>query len=294
MEGIQRLNRRGTPDCPLSVSYFAPSLIREDPSFIQSSSWLEITLVQRGQVEVRTGGVERILGPGDIHILRPYDLYTFRTMTMDTRYVHMGIGRELLALPEGHFFQEGFVRPLWEGELDLPRLFRPGDEGYDDLFRELSRVSMEREGEPGYTPELFSVAVAVCTRLMSCRVPVKQAGKHVNAPEDIVRRCVDFMRENYARKFTLEELAHQVHLHPNYLCGLFKRYTGISVFEHLTRYRLRRATRLLSDTGLPVSQVAEQCGFPNASFFTLKFRQRHGCSPTEYRRRFASPAVPME
>ena len=294
MEVIHRRVRQSTPDCPLYVLDYAPAYVREDPSFIQSTDRLVITLMYRGQVEVSVGGTVRILDPGDIYIIRPHDPHTFRTMTMDTRYVTLGIGRELLALPEGHFFQEGFVRPLWEGKLDLPRLFRPGDEGYDDLFRELSRVDMEQEGKPGYAAQLFSIVIAVCTRLMSCCVPAKEPRKHTNAPEDIVRRCVEYINENYARKLALEELAAHVHLHPNYLCGLFKRHTGISVFEHLNRYRLRRASRLLSNTGLPISQVAEQCGFPNASFFALKFRQRHGCSPTEYRQRFATPAIPLE
>lgn len=293
MEVVRSLVRQGTPDCPLTVFYFEPYKVRETPEYTQISARLEITLMHRGQVEVRTGGTVRILGPGDIHILRPHDLYTFRTMTMDTRYVHLQIDRELLALSEGHFFQEGFVRPLWEGRLDLPRLFRPGDEGYDDLFRTLSRVDVEQEGRPGYTAQLYSVAVSVCARLMSCCVPVDQTGKKMNTTEDIIRRCVEYMNGNFDRKLTLDEIAHQVHLHPNYLCALFKGYTGISMFEHLTRYRFRKAQRLLHSTGLPVGEIAQRCGFQSANFFTLKFRQRHGCSPTEYRRRFAGPVVPI-
>lgn len=283
-----------TPEFPLSVSYYTPSVIRQTPHYIQSSERLQITLMYRGQVEVQVKGKVYVLGAGDIHVIRPHELFTFRTALADTRYVHLAISQQLISLPRGHFFQERFVRPLWDGELDIPGLFRTGDEGYDDLYRELSRVEAERENTPEYAAQMFAVVMAVCSRIMSCCVPVRPEEKSMNTTENIVRCCVEYINENFHRKLTLGEIAGQVHLHPNYLCAVFKKCTGISVLEHLTRRRFQRATQLLRGTSLPVNQVAEKCGFQSAAFFALKFRQRYDCTPTEYRRRFVTPTVSVD
>lgn len=289
MELITSMIRPGTPDFPLSVSYFAPSAI--SAPYSQSSDTLKIVLMHSGQVEARTRGKSQNLSPGDICIIRPHDLYMLHTVTLDTRYVYLKISQALISLPAGHFFQEGFVRPLWAGELELPFLIRPGDALYDDLFRLLSQVDVQQEGSPGYTARLFSVVMSVCAALMPACAPAKKA---MNTKESIVQRCMQYMNENFARKLTLQEIADQVHLHPNYLCALFKSYTGISLFEHLTHYRFRSSAGLLRSTGLPIRQIAERCGFQSAGFFSLKFREYYGYSPSAYRKQFAPPPVHSE
>ena len=289
MQPITSITRNATPDFPLTVSYFAPSGIEREPYF-RSSDHLKIALIRQGQVEVRTRGASCTLSAGDICVIRPHDFFMFHTLTMDTRYVFLQIRQSLIALPEGHFFQEHFVRPLWAGMLDVPFLIRPGNETYDELFRLLDQIEVSKEGSPGYTAKLFAVVVSICTALMPVSAPAK---KPMNTKENVVQQCMEYISEHFQQKITLREIADQVHLHPNYLCALFKSYTGVSLFEHLTRYRFRMAAGLLRSTGLPVHEIAEECGFQNAGFFTMQFRRHYGSSPSAYRKQFAAPPVHM-
>ena len=103
----------------------------------------------------------------------------------------------------------------------------------------------------------------------------------------MVYLCLEYIKNNYTQKLTLQELAELVHLQPNYLCAVFKARTGRTIFEHITRYRCSWAAKLLRSTPLPVNQIAERCGFPSISFFTRKFTALHGWSPTAYRKQFA-------
>jgi two-component system response regulator YesN len=79
-------------------------------------------------------------------------------------------------------------------------------------------------------------------------------------------------------------LAAHVHLHPNYLCALFKEHTGERIFDYLTRVRVDTAAAILRREDISVSRLAEQTGFPSESLFYQKFRQQMGMSPKAYRR----------
>ena len=287
MGEIHSYYRKGTPDFPLDIAYYSPALIRQIPGYSESSSKMTVTWMQAGQVEMRVGGKSHIILPGDIFIFLPYEIYTFRTMTMDTRYISMEISLELIAMPPEHFFQREFVEPLWKGLLRVPRWIRPEDPGYEDMYRHLRRLDVRKEGGGSYTAELYSVVVGFCTALLPLCTRIQPEERTDRAEEDVVYRCLEYIKNNYSQKLTLGELAEQVHLQPNYLCTVFKARTGRSLFEHITRYRCSWAAKLLRSTKLPVNQIAERCGFPSVSFFTRKFTALHGGSPTAYRKQFA-------
>ena len=287
MGEVRSFYRKGTSDCPVDVAYFAPSVLRDIPGYSESSSKMTVTLMEAGQVEMRVSGKTHIIRGGDIFIFLPYEIYTFRTMTMDTRYVSVELDLDMITMLPTHFFQKQFVEPLRKGILQVPRWIRPGDPGYGAMQRELSRLDVNREGTDDYTAELFAAVIGFCAALMPHCTLANQKEQPVKPDEDVVYLCLEYIKNNYTQKLTLQELAELVHLQPNYLCAVFKARTGRTIFEHITRYRCSWAAKLLRSTPLPVNQIAERCGFPSISFFTRKFTALHGWSPTAYRKQFA-------
>lgn len=287
MEKVHSYYRHSSPDCPLTVSYYAPVSVATEPYYPQSNDGLSITYMQSGQVEIFTKGHSHILSEGDIFILPPRQLHTFRTMTMDTRYVFLSVLPQLLALPEEHFFQRDFVTPLFAGQLQIPDLIPPSDPLHPQLLAFLQVLDQKKEGTVEYTAQLFAAVVSICACLMPRCTPVSPK-EAMDRQEDTTLACLEYIRKHYSEKVTLQELADHVHLHPNYLCALFKEQTGKTVFDYLDRYRIRRAARLLSSTSLPVSRIAENCGFGSVSFFSRKFRALLGMSPLQYRKLYAA------
>ena len=287
MGEVRSFYRKGTAECPVDVAYYSPAFIREIPGYSESSSKMTVTLMYAGQVEMRVSGKTHIIRGGDIFIFLPYEIYTFRTMTMDTRYVAVEIGLDMITMQPGHFFQKQFVEPLRKGILQVPRWIRLGDPGYGAMHRELSRLDVDKEGTEGYTAELFAAVMGFCAALMPYCTLETRKERTARPDEDVVYLCLEYIKNNYSQKLTLQELAELVHLQPNYLCAVFKARTGRTVFEHITRYRCSWAAKLLRSTKLPVNQIAERCGFPSVSFFTRKFTALHGGAPTDYRKRFA-------
>ncbi len=103
-----------------------------------------------------------------------------------------------------------------------------------------------------------------------------------------VLRVVKFLRENYMRKIMLEEVAAAVCLSPNYLSHLVKRELGKSFLDLLTAMRMDAARPLLLGTSQRVSEIAIRVGFEDEAYFSRRFRQLEGCTPTEFRAQHAS------
>lgn len=90
--------------------------------------------------------------------------------------------------------------------------------------------------------------------------------------------------ERHACDCTLDDLAHHLHLSPNYASALLKRQTGRTFMQLVQESRLTRAAALL-DTGATAEAAAREVGYANMSFFYKKFAERYGCTPAAYCRR---------
>lgn len=90
--------------------------------------------------------------------------------------------------------------------------------------------------------------------------------------------------ERHACDCTLDDLAHHLHLSPNYASALLKRQTGRTFMQLVQESRLTRAAALL-DTGATAEAAAREVGYANMSFFYKKFAERYDCTPAAYRRR---------
>ena len=57
----------------------------------------------------------------------------------------------------------------------------------------------------------------------------------------------------------------------------------MTVTDYINRTRVDRATAMLAKTSLSVQEIAERCGFSDASYFTRIFRKLNDMTPNEYR-----------
>jgi len=92
-----------------------------------------------------------------------------------------------------------------------------------------------------------------------------------------------FLRANFEKPITLSDGAEAVGLTTTYLAHLVKKETGRTFLELLTERRLDRAKELIVHTALPISKIAESVGFTDFAYFTRRFKQLTGSSPSRYR-----------
>lgn len=100
-----------------------------------------------------------------------------------------------------------------------------------------------------------------------------------------VRDSIIYMEDHYNQNISLEEICMEISISKNYFCYLFKRETGMSLWNYLTVIRLNHGKALLEKTDLKSYEIALQVGYDNPSYFSKLFKKYEGMTPNEYRKK---------
>ena len=101
--------------------------------------------------------------------------------------------------------------------------------------------------------------------------------------EDAFNRALDYLNKNYAENITLDVLADYAGFSRYTLSRMFSRHTGATFIQYLNARRVDMAAEMLSQSDLPVPQVALRVGFGSIATFNRVFRTQKGCTPSQYR-----------
>jgi len=104
-----------------------------------------------------------------------------------------------------------------------------------------------------------------------------------NAEPPVITKAKQFIREHYTEDLSLGQVAAAVHTSIFYFCKLFRKVTGTTFTEFVSRTRVERAKSLLLNPNLRVSEIAYEVGFQSLTHFNRVFKKVIGESPTEYR-----------
>ena len=100
----------------------------------------------------------------------------------------------------------------------------------------------------------------------------------------IVESVIEILQKNESDNINLKSLADEIGVNVYYMCHVFKRKTGLSIIEYNNSNRLLHAKNLLINTTESITQIAQECNFTDASYFTLKFKKAEGITPSKYRK----------
>ena len=95
-----------------------------------------------------------------------------------------------------------------------------------------------------------------------------------------------YIRENVGDEISNTEIGAIFGYHPFYVSRVLKDKKGVTLRQYIISYRLRAAARLLELSDKSVAEIAEECGFTDASYFTKSFKTAYGETPKAYRNRF--------
>jgi AraC family transcriptional regulator len=98
-----------------------------------------------------------------------------------------------------------------------------------------------------------------------------------------LQQVIDYINANLDAKITLTEIASFLGMSPYYFARLFKQSTGLPPHQYLIQRRIEYAKFLLTQSQLPLVEIALRIGSSTQSNFTTLFRKHVGISPKAYR-----------
>lgn len=96
-----------------------------------------------------------------------------------------------------------------------------------------------------------------------------------------------YIEENYMKNITLEDLGAYLGFNPSYFSSLFKKETGTSFIEYLSKVRVEKAKDLLRESDLRIQDICLMVGYNDVKYFAKSFIKHTGLKPNEYRKIFA-------
>lgn len=157
-----------------------------------------------------------------------------------------------------------------------------GDEGLSGLYQQMMAVYESREDRffnAAFKNAVLALLLHLCRRYSS---PRREEPANPNTLERI-HQTLMFMKANYARKITSDDIAASAGLSKFHFQREFKRVTGRTPNHYLNMIRCAQAQHLLETGQHSVKETAILCGFTNFSYFSNVFQQYIGVLPSQVR-----------
>lgn len=118
------------------------------------------------------------------------------------------------------------------------------------------------------------------------QLPYTSLVRRTHHADSAVRRCEEWLRENYRDAKAVTRLVRASGLPERTIKRRFKAATGVSIMEYLQNLRIEQAKRALEQGDLSVEAVCVEAGYEDVSFFRRLFKRLTGLTPGQYRRMF--------
>ncbi len=105
------------------------------------------------------------------------------------------------------------------------------------------------------------------------------------ADNDFVRTIRNYIRDHLSdADINRIKIAEVMHLNPDYLSYCFHKEFEMTLTAYITLKRMDQAKYLLKNTNLSITEIAEQVGIPNISYFYRQFKKSTGKTPQQFRK----------
>lgn len=107
----------------------------------------------------------------------------------------------------------------------------------------------------------------------------------------LVNDAASYIAASCTRCRTLEEIADHFYVSKSYLSRIFKEVTGFTVNEYIHIHRVRRGQKLLKETTLNMTEIADALGYESLTYFEKMFKKYARLTPLKFRKDYLNSVV---
>ena len=168
----------------------------------------------------------------------------------------------------------------WKQNLLGSRWYMTGAAGprCEHVFRELYE-------SVSYAEQSFLQLKVLELMMLLGRIPPKAADDSYCSVRqtELAHHLRDHLLTNREGYVSLANLAAEHEISVSHLQKLFKQVYGVPVYRYIKEYRLEQAAAELVQSTKPITAIAQNAGYDNASKFSESFKKRYGKTPSCYR-----------
>ena len=178
----------------------------------------------------------------------------------------------------------------------LPQMDPEGDE-IEQMMMEFAtyeekQARLEKYEDLKLISMIYRLLYLLCTRSLVAKESALPVKNQKNL--ELLRKVMECVKANYASPLTQQDAAELLCFTKEYFSRFFKKNTGMTFKEYLTRYRLNCARKEIAATQKSMLDVALDNGFPDARGFINSFRKMYGTTPLKYKKSLEHPTKPAK
>lgn len=150
--------------------------------------------------------------------------------------------------------------------------------------RPICRVRMPQQKNCTFHPSAAAAEAAGFRPCLRCRPELAPGFAATEASAKLARTAARMIEDGVANDIDLSLVAKRIGVTDRHLRRIFSEEFGVSLVQYAQTHRLLLAKRLLTDTALPVAQIAFASGFSSVRRMNALFAERYGFSPTRLRK----------
>lgn len=273
------LKQHGRGDFPFELY----QVNADHPKYEMAFHWhtnLELIWVKTGELTLTLDNRSLLLQSNEIAIVNSEVVHGASPQNC----VYECIVFNLAFLKTGNLACDAFLDDLLSHNAYLNE--KPTDEVTLSLIRNLFlEISLNRIGTEFKVLGLFHSFLGEMQQKNQFTAYLPPTNGHDEKKVVKLKTVLKYIRENFAKDITLEDMSAVAGFSSKYFCKFFKDMTGSTPINYLMTYRIERAARKLLGSDLSVTQIAFDCGFNDLSYFIKTFKGFKHTSPKEYRKR---------
>lgn len=225
---------------------------------------VEIVYLTGGSSVVLCGTQKRKLTAGELFIAFPNQIHSYEN-SKDIQGFLLVIPLKPYLLPCNHVLMNKVPEISVISEIST------------DFQTLLELAYREKQTAPDRVMESYFQLIVEKTLAQLSLTDVEQGA------EEILKEILLYVNAHYTEPLTRKEIARAVGYHESYISRLFSGILKTSIPGYINSLRMHDASRLLTQTDMPVSRIAEQLGFGTIRNFNRVFLKETGSSPKTYR-----------
>lgn len=271
------------PDFPL---YVRKGALNHFDKYAAACHWhpdLEFILVLDGEMEYFVNGEIVLIERGNgIFVNSKRMHYGFSTKKLNCTFIVVVIHPSLLG-ENTHVGKVYWDEKFGSNTEDYIMITSQSTWGKEILYS-LHRIYEEMNSTPYNPLRLLSLATSLCADVGD---HIQRVPGQINDDQSwiAVWKMTGFIHHHFDLRVTLNDIATAGSVCRSRCCELFGTYIGQTPNTYLVRYRIQKSSEMLVGTNRSISEIAMNCGFQSASYFSSVFRNETGLTPQNYRKK---------